>query len=212
MHKLVAKIAIAICCVAGVVVLPARAETVIVLGTADIFAAGLGSTPAGGGTLPPSIAVFGGEVLSISATGEVFCCVGSPTPGTGPGGFASNPFGTGSLITNSTGSSVGTYTDPTGAFALAGFYLGAADNNPFKIGVGGTFIVPSGATALFFGLPDANGFNGASGFYADNSGSFTVQISAVPEASTWAMMILGFCGGGFMAYRRKTTKPAFRLA
>jgi hypothetical protein len=209
MHKFVAKIAIAICCVAGVVVLPARAEIVTVLGTADIFAAGLGSTPAG--TLPPSIAVFGGEVLSISATGEVFCCVGSATPGTGPGGFASNPFGTGSLITNSTGSSVGTYTDPTGAFALAGFYLGAADNNPFKIGVSGTFVVPSGATALFFGLPDANGFNGPSGLYADNSGSFTVQISAVPEASTWAMMILGFCGVGFMAYRSKNNH-SFRFA
>ncbi|MCP3442050.1 PEP-CTERM sorting domain-containing protein [Bradyrhizobium sp. CCGUVB14] len=27
-------------------------------------------------------------------------------------------------------------------------------------------------------------------------------ISAVPESSTWAMMILGFCGLGFFAYRR----------
>ena len=62
-----------------------------------------------------------------------------------------------------------------------------------------------------FGRPDANGFIGPSGFYADNSGSFTIQISAVPEASTWAMMILGFMGVGFMAYRRKNTS-AFRLA
>jgi hypothetical protein len=31
--------------------------------------------------------------------------------------------------------------------------------------------------------------------------------SAVPEPSTWAMMILGFAGVGFMAYRRKS-KPA----
>ena len=31
---------------------------------------------------------------------------------------------------------------------------------------------------------------------------------AVPEPSTWAMMILGFCGLGFMGYRRKS-KPAF---
>jgi Carbohydrate binding domain len=30
-----------------------------------------------------------------------------------------------------------------------------------------------------------------------------VNISAVPETSTWAMMILGFCGLGLMAYRRK---------
>ncbi len=33
---------------------------------------------------------------------------------------------------------------------------------------------------------------------------FTVGLqSAVPEPSTWAMMILGFVGLGFMAYRRK---------
>jgi hypothetical protein len=28
-------------------------------------------------------------------------------------------------------------------------------------------------------------------------------VDAVPEPSTWAMMILGFAGIGFMAYRRK---------
>jgi hypothetical protein len=32
---------------------------------------------------------------------------------------------------------------------------------------------------------------------------FTAEVSAVPEPSTWAMMILGFAGIGFMAYRRK---------
>ncbi len=32
------------------------------------------------------------------------------------------------------------------------------------------------------------------------SGSF---ITAVPEVSTWAMMILGFAGLGFMTYRRR---------
>jgi hypothetical protein len=31
--------------------------------------------------------------------------------------------------------------------------------------------------------------------------------AAVPEPSTWAMMIPGFAGVGFMAYRRKA-KPA----
>ena len=35
--------------------------------------------------------------------------------------------------------------------------------------------------------------------------------SAVPEPSTWAMMILGFAGVGFMAYRRKL-KPALIAA
>jgi hypothetical protein len=40
-------------------------------------------------------------------------------------------------------------------------------------------------------------------------GAFTV--SAVPEPSTWAMMILGFFGVGFMAYRKKNGL-ALRLA
>jgi PEP-CTERM motif len=35
-------------------------------------------------------------------------------------------------------------------------------------------------------------------------GTYSVQIaSPVPEPSTWAMMLLGFCGLGFMVYRRK---------
>jgi hypothetical protein len=33
------------------------------------------------------------------------------------------------------------------------------------------------------------------------------QVNAVPEPSTWAMMLLGFAGVGFIAYRRKS-KPA----
>jgi hypothetical protein len=34
-------------------------------------------------------------------------------------------------------------------------------------------------------------------------GVFTAAVDAVPEPSTWAMMILGFFGVGFMAYRRR---------
>src|ERR1700692_3485524 len=52
-------------------------------------------------------------------------------------------------------------------------------------------------------------FGGAANFIAFDSitiGSQTPQ-GAVPEPSTWAMMILGFVGLGFMAYRRKA-KPA----
>jgi hypothetical protein len=39
-----------------------------------------------------------------------------------------------------------------------------------------------------------------------------VNVGAVPEASTWAMMILGFAGLGFMASRRKQNGYALRLA
>jgi hypothetical protein len=43
--------------------------------------------------------------------------------------------------------------------------------------------------------------------YAGNG----VPVAAVPEPATWAMMIVGFCGLGFMAYRRKA-KPALMAA
>ena len=36
-------------------------------------------------------------------------------------------------------------------------------------------------------------------------------IGGVPEPSTWAMVVLGFAGIGFMAYRRKS-KPALLAA
>ena len=43
--------------------------------------------------------------------------------------------------------------------------------------------------------------------------SANFAVAGVPEASTWAMMFLGFAGVGGMAYRkRKIKKPALRLA
>lgn len=36
------------------------------------------------------------------------------------------------------------------------------------------------------------------------------DVGAVPEPSTWAMMLLGFAGVGFMSYRRKS-KTSFRM-
>ena len=38
-----------------------------------------------------------------------------------------------------------------------------------------------------------------------------VVLSAVPEASTWCMLLIGFAGVGFVAYRRKNNS-AFRFA
>jgi hypothetical protein len=41
------------------------------------------------------------------------------------------------------------------------------------------------------------------------SGLFTIGVATVPEPSTWAMMILGFFGLGFLAYRRKNSAIRF---
>ena len=43
----------------------------------------------------------------------------------------------------------------------------------------------------------------------NNSFEYVPVAGAVPEPSTWAMLIIGFAGIGFMAYRRK---EQFRLA
>jgi hypothetical protein len=41
--------------------------------------------------------------------------------------------------------------------------------------------------------------------------AFTGNVAPVPEAPTWAMMILGFAGVGFLAYRRRGQGQALRL-
>jgi hypothetical protein len=52
-------------------------------------------------------------------------------------------------------------------------------------------------------------FNNYDSFPA-GSGAVSFSVTAVPESSTWAMLILGFAGVGFLAYRRKG-KAAFRF-
>jgi PEP-CTERM motif len=39
-----------------------------------------------------------------------------------------------------------------------------------------------------------------------------IEVDAVPEPSTWAMMILGFCGIGYVAYRHKQNGAALSVA
>lgn len=48
------------------------------------------------------------------------------------------------------------------------------------------------------------------GFHPGQSLGFTLidTVAAVPEPSTWAMMLLGFAGIAFVAYRRKTVAVA----
>ncbi len=53
-------------------------------------------------------------------------------------------------------------------------------------------------------------FNNSPAMDAFETANFSIT-APVPEASTWAMMILGFLGVGFMAYRRKEG-TAFRAA
>jgi hypothetical protein len=63
----------------------------------------------------------------------------------------------------------------------------------------------------FFGVLESQDSGTANVLIAQLGASTSLpQVGAVPEPSTWAMLILGFFGIGFVAYRQKG-KPALRL-
>jgi hypothetical protein len=73
-----------------------------------------------------------------------------------------------------------------------------------------------GVPGCISGIQGANAYNYVEPFSAitpnpDSLGSWTVTdpVAPVPEPSTWAMMILGFLGLGFLAYRRKNSALRF---
>jgi hypothetical protein len=65
--------------------------------------------------------------------------------------------------------------------------------NPFSA----TFAISAGQTVDFLLIPN-------NGNFSYDSTQAVATVSSVPEPATWAMMLLGFCGLGFMAYRRKS--------
>lgn len=92
------------------------------------------------------------------------------------------------------------------------------DPSNFSATVQGTTSAGNNGTVVidFSNAPTVFSFNGGSisllvndveigpGTTRDIVGQFTLA-SAVPEPSTWAMMIFGFAGVAFMAYRRRKT-------
>jgi hypothetical protein len=105
-------------------------------------------------------------------------------------------------------------------FSINGVLLG----NPFtastNVGEWDQFFATwdsGGATSAKLSLVDQNTAASGNDFAldlislsTDPSGGTSVT-PGVPEPSTWAMMIFGFFGVGFMAYRRNR-KPSFRFA
>jgi hypothetical protein len=115
------------------------------------------------------------------------------------------------------------WTAPTaGKYSFSGFYS-LQDSSPSGV-IGSVFkndvSLYTGPLAGALGFGASEKFSGIEtlaagdklsfvvnngGLYYNDSTGFDVTISSVPEPTTWAMMILGFVGIGFMTYRRKAT-------
>jgi PEP-CTERM motif len=120
----------------------------------------------------------------------------------------------------------GTTTVATYQDLMSGSFFGQAtltSNGTFSITLSSAALADINADAgstFLVGFTNATlnaippGANEDDGVYTNGNqfGQPTLTLaSAIPEPSTWAMMILGFCGVGFMAYRRKQNWPALRL-
>ena len=183
-----------------------------------------------------------GQFSTLAATTYDFNGVGSPFTGTTPAGNLlytgsssgqnANPFGD-----NTQYVSVGTSATPQSATLLVssfanyiGLYWGSIDdyNNILITYTDSTsdsvnsnlygLLSPSNGDQGLLGSKYVNIFTDkaiASITFSSQQKAFefdNVAIAAVPEPSTWAMMILGFFGVGFLAYRRKSSGAALRIA
>jgi PEP-CTERM motif len=77
----------------------------------------------------------------------------------------------------------------------------------FGGGGGGSFLARQAIDRLLLA-----GVNSGNGFVTIDTISPIPPVSSVPEPSTWAMLILGFAGVGFMAYRRSNKEQGLAFA
>jgi hypothetical protein len=100
-----------------------------------------------------------------------------------------------------------------GVSGLASISFGTnliADLNINGTPLGFTQLIGNGPD-LFTGNPGdpvftLGSFNLSNPFFGQNDVLTISAVAAVPEPSTWAMMVLGFAGVGFMAYRRNARR------
>ena len=131
-----------------------------------------------------------------------------------------------SSLTVPTSSSSSIFGSQVSYSNIAGIFGNVAETGTIGFGTGPIFAdLNIGATGLGFTQfagPDL--FTGDPAHPVFKTGTFVLpsivsgtstlvisQVAAVPEPSTWAMLILGFCGIGVVAYRRKS-KPTLMTA
>jgi hypothetical protein len=127
-----------------------------------------------------------GSTLTISyLSGGVSSSFGSPS--VDANGYSS-PLD--NILSGSYGPAPSYYMNPATYPIYHSELVGTFANNsgqivgiPFAIGDFRNITVPAGATRLQLGMND--------NLYVDNSGSWNIQITQVPEPATWSMLLLG---------------------
>lgn len=97
-----------------------------------------------------------------------------------------------------------------------GNFNGFAANELFTFAGNEYDLLISGGTWSIYLAPGGNPTGGplVNGYFNIGNAALTGQtpyvptVAAIPEPSTWAMLILGFAGIGFMTYRRSRRRPA----
>lgn len=159
---------------------------------------------------------FSGWTLSTSTRNTVETTNGEFTAQAG-GAYAQLSFPQGSSNNNDATLSQ-SFSATAGQSLVLSFYLQGDGGTPsdFKVAFDGTVLqslspVPdtNGWVLYSFNVTSAASntltfsFNDQASGNSSNIGLDSVSIAAaVPEPSTWAMMLLGFCGLGFMTCRR----------
>jgi hypothetical protein len=165
---------------------------------------------------------------------------GSPASGEYAGNIAnqtSSPFGSNNSTSNylmaggTTGSVTVTYANAGNALSLLWGTVDSTDSqNKLAITIDGVTItggdiLAAAASQGFgsFGSGTENVYLQITGLGPFTTATFTDSgnpsfefvpgaVNSVPELSTWAMMIAGFAGIGFAAYRRRSQTTSFRFA
>ena len=131
------------------------------------------------------------------------------------GSFSNVPAGPVTLGSFSLANGSGTFNESFDLFVTFTLPIGTNAGQPFTASVVGSVSGNTGSVKIDFNnTPQTFSFNGGTFTLSivdpatvttsvdSVSLSGNIVLAAVPEPSTWAMMILGFLGLGFMAYRR----------
>lgn len=213
--------------VAGVAVAALSVGMISSSANASVFLSQGGVAGGSAGT----VSAFGPVTYDFNSTpGPLTANTGSVLYATGTtDGISAAPFGDTTRY-----ASVGSNVTPQsatlslGGVNYLGFYWGSVDQyNTLQLYSGSTLLATYNGADI---LNPANGFQGSTGSTFVNFNTFGSQAitsavftssqkafefdnitTGVPEPSTWAMMVLGFAGLGFLGYRRRTTGASFRV-